>query len=572
MASLGDSFLNMAEAMLGKHNRSSSFEALAAVVEMADASTPDLKPINSDNTDASTSSSSNNSDSQNDRQINTSDKMDERENIFVITPPKRRRRMTGNYPTIDAIHRLNTAMSRSERLGALQNATGTFSHNDQNFHDNEIEAGADVALVKSLIFLEFKASFHCASMDRDVEALTKEKAMILKCLECVYRASSDAVGKSFGRVGDDLLQILVALVNDETKRRKSSTKSPPSNPSKPKALEKCKDDQATEEKGNSSEEANSDSNKVYDEMIRTATKIMGHFARVGKATRPMACYPGFLGSVLELCNVRPYSEVPFEARLNCLWTISNLACNADNMALMTGTPNLITSLITISSRRPDSCASIEAIMEILRAQSITSRTFLNLSWSSENKIAMAKNPVLIQTLCKLVMERQAPYKNSKTMHNILVQTRRHSLASLRNISAAPKPYKISLCSYNNGEVLDTLTDAILNEVDQSAVKFSFCAIHNLAIDENAEAIVNRPALVLALKNVLLEDRDISREGEAHTDIKCQCASATILVLEKSITPDKPSYENFRELLDTINPSCNSTDCAEESSPPKPTAV
>lgn len=112
MASLGDSFLNMAEAMLGKHNRSSSFEALAAVGELADASTPDLKPINSDNTDASTSSSSNNSDSQNDRQTNTSDKMDERENIFVITPPKRRRRMTGNYPTIDAIHRLNTAMSR----------------------------------------------------------------------------------------------------------------------------------------------------------------------------------------------------------------------------------------------------------------------------------------------------------------------------------------------------------------------------------------------------------------------------------------------------------------------------
>lgn len=264
--------------------------------------------------------------------------------------------------------------------------------------------------------------------------------------------------------------------------------------------------------------------------------------------------------------------VPFEARLNCLWTISNLACNADNMALIAGTPNLITSLITISSRRPDSGASIEAIMEILRAQSIASRTFLNLSWSSENKIVMAKDPVLIQTLCKLAMGRRAPYKNSKTMHNILVQTRRHSLASLRNISAAPKPYKISLCNYNNGEVLDTLTDAILNEVDQSAVKSSFCAIHNLAIDENAEAIVDRPALVLALKNVLLEDRDISREGEAHTDIKCQCASATILVLEKSITPDKPSYENFRELLDTINPSCNSTDCGEESSPPKPTAV
>ncbi len=112
MASFGDSFLNMAEAMLGKHNRSSSFKASSVVGDAADASTPGLKPINSDNTDASTSSSSNNSDSQNDRQINNSGEMDERRSIFVVTPPKRRRRMTGNYPTFDAIHRLNTAMSR----------------------------------------------------------------------------------------------------------------------------------------------------------------------------------------------------------------------------------------------------------------------------------------------------------------------------------------------------------------------------------------------------------------------------------------------------------------------------
>lgn len=280
----------------------------------------------------------------------------------------------------------------------------------------------------------------------------------------------------------------------------------------------------------------------------------------------------FYSSILELCNVRPFSAVPFEARLNCLWTISNLACNADNMTLMMGTPNLINSLITISKRRPASGAAIESIMEILRAKSIASRTFLNLSWSHENKVLMAENPVLIQTLCKLAMERKAPYKNSKTMHNILVQTRRHSLASLRNISGAATQSKISLCNCNNGEVLDTLTDATLNEIDQSAVDFSFRAIHNLAIKETAEAIVDRPALVLAMKNVLLEKSDTSRKEETHADIKYQCASATISILERSITPDKPSYDNFRELIDTINPSCNSADCAEEPSSPKPTAV
>merc|ERR1711937_879334 len=142
---------------------------------------------------------------------------------------------------------------------------------------------------------------------------------------------------------------------------------------------------------------------------------------------------------------------------------------------------LVDSLITICNRQCDSGETLESIMEILRAKSIVSRTLLNLSWSHENKIKMAKNPVLIQTLCQLAMERRAPYKNSKTIQNILVQTRRHSLASLRNISASPKQSKISLCNYNHGEILDTLTDAILDETDQSAVNFSFCAIHNLAI-------------------------------------------------------------------------------------------
>ena len=276
-------------------------------------------------------------------------------------------------------------------------------------------------------------------------------------------------------------------------------------------------------------------------------------------------------SILRLCSIRPYSLIPFEARLSCLWTIANLACNFDNMATMIGTPNLIDSLITISNRRPGFSETIESIMEILRAKSIVSRTLLNLSWSLENKVNMSKNPALVQALCQLALERQAPYKNSKTMHNILVQTRRHSLASLRNISATPKRSKIALCNYNHGKLLDTLTDVILNETDQSVISFSFSAIHNLAIHETADAIVDRAALVLALKNVLLEDSNDDSQGETHV-VKCQCASATILILERTITPDKPSYENFRELLDTINPS-NPPDCTNgESTSLNTTAV
>ncbi|VEU38137.1 unnamed protein product [Pseudo-nitzschia multistriata] len=236
------------------------------------------------------------------------------------------------------------------------------------------------------------------------------------------------------------------------------------------------------------------------------------------------------------------------------------------MAMLISTPNLMDSLITLSNRQPSPGDSVETVMEIIRAKSIASRTVLNLSWSPKNKVLMSKNVALIQALCKIALQREAPYRNSKTMKDILIQARRHSLASLRNISAVPNQNKVALCRYNDGKLLDILTDVVLNETDENVVDYSFSAIDNLTIPDTAEAIVERAALVLALKNVLLEDTDESRKGNNHHSIKCHCASATILVLERAITPDKPCYENFRELLDTINPS-NPTDSTDEPAVP-----
>lgn len=444
----------------------------------------------------------------------------------------------------------------------------TFDHHDRDLHDTEIDAGADVALVKNLVFLQFKAGFRKEMVTFHTEAITREMGSVLKSLECVYRASSDAVGTSFNRVGKDLLRILLALIDDEVKN-KEEKKTPSYSDNSLSIREKRGDNKRSIEQNDGPSHRISGRNFVSDLMIRKATKIIGHFARVGNATRPIALFPRFLGSILDLCSIRPYGSIPFEARLSCLWTIANLACNADNMTMMICTPNLINSLITISNRRPDSSDTVESIMEILRAKSIASRTILNLSWSQENKIRMSENPALVRALCQLAVERQAPYKNSKTMQKIMVQTRRHSLASLRNISAAPRRSKIALCNYSNGELLDTLTDVTLNETDQDAVNFSFYAIHNLTIIDTAEAVVNRAALVLALKNVLLK-ADGDSQGEMHST-KRQCVSATILVLEQAITPDNPSYENFRELLDTINPSY-SADCTNGTISLKATAV
>lgn len=554
----------MAEAMLGKYNRTSSCEVLA--------SSPKKRK---ENTMGDHSKHIENKHSPS-HPIGSSDKNTEKRRSVVIQIPPKRQRMPGNYSSTDIIQALNTAMSTEERTEALENAIATFDHNDRNLHDDEIGAGADIALVKTLIFLQFRVGFRGEPMKTNMEAITKEVGFALECLECIYRASSDAVGKSFARVGNDLLQILVVLIGNEIKNRQKSISS------------FSADDSESSDPGGNGHRSTPVNNKraeegnraasppqtgliyMHDSMLRKATKIIGHFARVGRNTRPMARFPGFLKSILDLCNLRPFSTIPFEARLSSLWAVANLACNTDNMPMMIHTPKLMDSLITISNRHPTSGDTLETTMEILRAKSIASRTILNLSWSPENKNLMSESIPLVQALCSLALERHAPYKNSKTMQNILLQTRQHSLSSLRNISAVPHQRKVSLCTYKGGKLLDVLTDVMLNETDGAVLDYAFSAIDNLTIPDTAQYIVDRPALVLALKNVLFENTSDTTEGNDNS-VKCQCASATILVLERAITPDKACYENFRELLDTINPS-NSTDCSDESGSLNATAL
>lgn len=567
----GQSFLDVAEAMLNRPSFSSILKASSS--EHIGEGSPvagkkrSFCSVKKEKCLASNSDGFSNIsiDPQEYHPIDNPDKKNEKSVVIQIPPKSKRRRITGNYSATDIVFSLNCAVSPEERLEALDNAIETFDHHDRDLHDAEIEAKADIALVKSLVFIEFKAGFRREP---------REISTVLKALECVYRASSEAVGKSFDRVGKDLLHILVILIEIEIKKRQEAISS--DNPRGTGA--EIHNGRSNGNNDESSDEGEKQSvsllqynhSYAHDLILRKATKIMGHFARVGRATRPMARFPAFLGSTLNLINMRPDPPIPFQARLNCLWTIANLACNTDNMTMMMCTPNLVNSMVSICTRQPRSSDTLETIMEILRAKSIASRTVLNLSWSPENRIVMSENAALVQVFSRLAVERQAPYK-SRTMQAILFQARRHSLASLRNICASPRQYKIALCNNNKGKLLDVLTEVALNETDQPTIDLSFSAIHNLAIEETAEAIVDRPALVLALKSVLLEDKGKFPEGEAQS-MRCQRASATILVLERAITPDKPSYENLRELLDAINPTTNPLEIDDEPLPLNAAAV
>lgn len=81
--------------------------------------------------------------------------------------------------------------------------------------------------------------------------------------------------------------------------------------------------------------------------------------------------------------------------------------------------------------------------------------------------------------------------------------------------------------------------------------------------------MNHPALVLALKDALMSEMECHKD----TGSPKSHASATLMVLERSITPDMASYENLRDLLDAVTPSpADDEDSSDDMEPINTTAV
>jgi hypothetical protein len=469
------------------------------------------------------------------------------------------------------------SITPSERLEAVRMVRDTFHHDNHAVHDEEMAYGADAALTKHLAFLLQQQSQQRASLAVTTTATTTqssndnnalattgstlsgagttsdemlhlELSATCEALESLFRASSTAVGVSFKRLGWLLLRQLSSILKDEVVRRQriATAQALPIETAVTQVVESTNDG---------------------DVLLRRLTKLLGHFARVGEATHPMAHYPGLLGNLVQLITLYPYDCTPWEARLSALWTIANLACNPENMQMMACTPHLLSALVKIASRSLHPTDSLETTLEVLRSRSIAARAILNLSWSPENKVLLAEHTALVSLLTELLVvrsigsrgtdaaNRSSFWHQSTTIHEILDTTRSHVAGALRNLAAAPRRVKIGLCSYQNGRLLDVLTDAALNDHHARVKDRAFATIHNLAVQDTAATMLNHPALVLAIKDVLLSTADEDGVHEQHQDgSPHDHAAATLLVLERSIQPSMDSYENLLELLESLHPN------------------
>ena len=379
-----------------------------------------------------------------------------------------------------------------------------------------------------------------------LELFLKEISYTCDAIECIYRANSSVVGTSFARVGRDMLQLLVGIIDNELARSRLV--------SEKAGIDGELSNTSTPQLGPEGSVRERHDDKVVgsiqgDLLLQKATKTIGHFARVGDATKPMAHFPGVSGVLMRLISMETPFAVPWEARLSSLWTLANLACNAENMVMLAVTPGMLNVLIRAMQRFPLQENSLVSAMEALRSRSIATRAMLNLSWAPENKIILAEHTEVVSTLLELIMYRSAPYDQSQTVQTVLQATRQHAVGALRNLAAAPRRIKLMLCDFQGGQLLNVLTDMALEEVDASLETRAYAALQNLCIQDTAERFAKRPALVRALKRVLSQPEDLSDHSEESPKAH---ASATLMVLERSITSEMDSYANLQELLGSVD--------------------
>jgi len=482
----------------------------------------------------------------------------DRKTVVIHAPPKKRRKVSSASNTKELIDRISTSVAPEDRTEVIMLAATSFDHGVEAVHDEELVAGVDGVLAKHLGYLLLRRDYKPPETRQE---LSREIAGTCRTLEMVYRASVTTILERFNLVGSEVMDLLLKAIDDELCNRLSVVEDPVEDSveadgkeNEPKPNTEVKEEEGSQGEAGSLGEVDEETQTAEvitfdrtaegDTILRKASKTLGHFARVGDATQAMAFHPGLLSTLINLMTAQPHDAVPVECRLNSIWIVANLACHTENMVMMACHPELLSSLIVIAARSVTKSTSAETVMEVLRAQSIAVRAILNLSWAAENRIPMSEMAGLVQVLSKLALFRQPP-RRGRTIQELILQTRQQAVGALRYLAAAPRRNKIRLCEYENGLLLNVLTDAVLNDSDEGVKKRAFATIHNLAVHDTARAMVEHPALVLALKGALLDD-DAS-------DLKAS-ANGTLMVLERSITPDMDCYSNLRELLDVVNPT------------------
>lgn len=489
--------------------------------------------------------------------------------------PAKRTKPSASITAQSVIAAISDSLTTKDRLNAIYTACATFDHDIQAVHDEEISAGADIALCKHLSFLLLKrkntANVNNHTLispfynDAGEDNIAQEINDATKAIEMVLRCSANSLSIAFNRTGSELLPLLINEIQEQLiMRRNDRPLSPNNETSDASDSEKAMSGNATvDSEDYSTTSIVSINNQIagyppttVDRRHRTSshhlkscTKIIAHFARVGSLTENLAASKGLLSTLQYIISSQDdIGTVPVGARLNSLWTLANLACSAENMITMARSPGLLKTLVEVVSHPnkddEDNAESVMQYMELLKLRSVALRAILNLSWAHENKALFSEDLHLVEVLLSTASHRSSKWiGHRKGVSGVLLQSRRHAAGALRNLAAAPRRTKKHLCHLRSGQFLDEIAD-IARDPDSHVRDKVHATLWNLVSADTAKLYTNKKDVL----DIIAREAMTTGSVEERNDSAHMMAARTLRSLEKTIPEDEEGYNILRPIL------------------------
>jgi len=514
--------------------------------------------------------------------------------------PAKRIRPSASITAQNTIKAIQDALTKKQRVDSIYMACATFDHGIQDVHDEEISAGADIALCKHLAFLLLKrqnaaiVNDHVPrnavledsllspfSTDADECDIAKEIGDTTTAIEMVHRCSAEKISIAFNRTGLELLPLLINEIQLQLGLRGNYLLHRPRNESIDASdSEKGLSSIATDDSEDCSTESINNQIAGYPSGIvshrhrsgshhlKSCTKIIAHFARVGSLTEILAASKGLLSTLQHvISSPEDTGTVTVEARLNCLWILANLACSAENMITMARNPGLLRTLIEVvshpSKEDEEKADSVMQYMELLRCRSIGLRAILNLSWAHENKTLFSEDVRLVEVLLSTANHLSSSWGgNGKGVSGVLLQSRRHAAGALRNLAAAPRRTKRHLCRLRYGQFLDEIAN-IARDPDSDVRDKVHATLWNLVSADTAKLYTEKKHVL----DIIAREAMTTGSVRERNDSASTMAARTLRSLEKTIPEDEEGYNILRPIICMYESSldCDITSVSEVSS-------
>jgi len=498
--------------------------------------------------------------------------------VVCFDLPAKRIKPNSQITAFSIIESISHSVTRSDRIDAIYTASATFDHGVKHIHDEEIISFADVALCKhlSLLLLKKRNSNLSAGVmspfsSADGGPVEEEINETMKVMEMVLRCSEDSISIAFQRIGSELIPLLLNRIQEQLEakpeqRQEKETETEDENSQGDVASDTTEESvesgslHSTEENDLKHNLPKSAGCQLKDSCLKTCTKIIAHFARVGSLTESLASMKGLLTTLNRVISSND-EDVTVEAKLNSLWIVANLACSAANMITMARNTELVKTIVDIASHQcnddDENVKNVTQYMIHLRRRSIALRAILNLSWAHENKTNFSEQVKLIDTLLSAASHRTSSWGGKGNgVSGLLLQSRQHAAGALRNLAAAPRRTKRHLCRYKSGKFLEEIAK-IASDPDPNVRGKIHATLWNLVSADTAK-------LYTAKKDVLevIVKEALSVKKHDEHDSAGMMASRTLRLLEGTLPEDDEGYSVLRPIVCKVFESSGDADDTE----------